>query len=155
MCVPQAMMLTTMASTVASISAGNAQAKATREAGLIRNEQIERDKELADLQAKELESQRLIDYNNSVSRNLVMSAFAGRSATDASNIALMEANYETIQNDIRSLTIQRNAVNKKYRTMAQTNLVDTTQRATASERMGLLTGVSTMAEGLYKIREIE
>ena len=39
--------------------------------------------------------------------------------------------------------------------MAQINLVDTTQRASASERMGLLTGVSTMAEGLYKIREIE
>jgi hypothetical protein len=155
MCVPQAMMLTTMVSTVASISAGNAQARATRQAGLLRNEQIERDKELADLQAKEMEAQRWIDYNSSVSNNLVMSAFAGRSATDASNMALMQSNYQTIQDDIRSLTIQKDAVNKKYRTMAQINLVDTTQRASASERMGLLTGVSTMAEGLYKIREIE
>ncbi len=155
MCVPQAMMLTTMVSTVASISAGNAQARATRQAGLLRNEQIERDKELADLQAKEMEAQRWIDYNSSVSNNLVMSAFAGRSATDASNMALMQSNYQTIQDDIRSLTIQKEAVNKKYRTMAQINLVDTTQRASASERMGLLTGVSTMAEGLYKIREIE
>lgn len=155
MCVPQAMMLTTMVSTVASISAGNAQARATRQAGLLRNEQIERDKELADLQAKEMEAQRWIDYNSSVSNNLVMSAFAGRSATDASNMALMQSNYQTIQDDIRSLTIQKEAVNKKYRTMAQINLVDSTQRASASERMGLLTGVSTMAEGLYKIREIE
>jgi len=155
MCVPQAMMLTTMVSTVASISAGNAQARATRQAGLLRNEQIERDKELADLQAKEMEAQRWIDYNSSVSNNLVMSAFAGRSATDASNMALMQSNYQTIQDDIRSLTIQKDAVNKKYRTMAQINLVDTTQRASASERMGLLTGVSTMAEGLYKIREIK
>ncbi len=155
MCVPQAMMLTTMVSTVASISAGNAQARATRQACLLRNEQIERDKELADLQAKEMEAQRWIDYNSSVSNNLVMSAFAGRSATDASNMALMQSNYQTIQDDIRSLTIQKDAVNKKYRTMAQINLVDTTQRASASERMGLLTGVSTMAEGLYKIREIE
>ena len=155
MCVPQAMMLTTMVSTVASISAGNAQARATRQAGLLRNEQIERDKELADLQAKEMEAQRWIDYNSSVSNNLVMSAFAGRSATDASNMALMQSNYQTIQDDIRGLTIQKEAVNKKYRTMAQINLVDSTQRASASERMGLLTGVSTMAEGLYKIREIE
>tara|TARA_B100000900_G_scaffold411010_1_gene429890 strand:+ start:932 stop:1399 length:468 start_codon:yes stop_codon:yes gene_type:complete len=155
MCVPQAMMLTTMVSTVASISAGNAQARATRQAGLLRNEQIERDKQLADLQAKEMEAQRWIDYNSSISRNLVMSAFAGRSATDASNMALMQSNYQTIQDDIRSLTIQKDAVNKKYRTMAEINLVDTSQRASASERMGLLSGVSTMAEGLYKIREIE
>ena len=155
MCVPQAMMLTTMVSTVASISAGNVQARATRQAGLLRNEQIERDKQLADLQAKEMEAQRWIDYNSSISRNLVMSAFAGRSATDASNMALMQSNYQTIQDDIRSLTIQKDAVNKKYRTMAEINLVDTSQRASASERMGLLSGVSTMAEGLYKIREIE
>jgi|GEM_PF-6570597 len=155
MCVPQAMMLTTMVSTVASISAGNAQARATRQAGLLRNEQIERDKQLADLQAKEMEAQRWIDYNSSISRNLVMSAFAGRSATDASNMALMQSNYQTIQDDIRSLTIQKDAVNKKYKTMAEINLVDTSQRASASERMGLLSGVSTMAEGLYKIREIE
>ena len=155
MCVPQAMMLTTMATTVASISAGNAQARAIRQAGIKRNEQIQRDKELADLQAKEMEAQRWIDYNSSVSSNIVSTAFAGRSLTDPSMMALMESNYETIQKDIRALKIQKDAINKKYRNMAEVNLIDTSERSGASERLGLLSGTTTMAEGLYKIREIQ
>jgi hypothetical protein len=150
MCVPQAMMLTTMATTVASISAGNAQARAIRQAGIKRNEQLQRDKELADLQAKEMEAQRWIDYNSSVSSNIVSTAFAGRSLTDPSMMALMESNY-----DIRALRIQKDAINKKYRNMAEVNLIDTSERSGASERLGLLSGTTTMAEGLYKIREIQ
>ena len=153
MCVPQAMMLTTMATTVASISAGNAQARAIRQAGIKRNEQIQRDKELADLQAKEMEAQRWIDYNSSVSSNIVSTAFT-RSLTDPSMMALMNQTMKQYK-DIRALRIQKDAINKKYRNMAEVNLIDTSERSGASERLGLLSGTTTMAEGLYKIREIQ
>ena len=155
MCIPQAMMLSTMATTVASISAGNAKARAIRQAGLLEVEQMQRDKELADLQAKEMEAQRWIDYNTSLAKNLTMTAFAGRSATDASMKALHQSNIETIRDDIRSLTIQKDAIAKKYKTMQEVRLTDASERSGSAERLGLLTGTTTMAEGLYKIRTIE
>lgn len=155
MCIPQAMMLSTMATTVASISAGNAKARAIRQAGLLEVEQMQRDKELADLQAKEMEAQRWIDYNTSLAKNLTMTAFAGRSATDASMKALHQSNMETIRDDIRSLTIQKDAIAKKYKTMQEVRLTDASERSGSAERLGLLTGTTTMAEGLYKIRTIE
>ena len=155
MCIPQAMMLSTMATTVASISAGNAKARVIRQAGLLEVEQMQRDKELADLQAKEMEAQRWIDYNTSLAKNLTMTAFAGRSATDASMKALHQSNMETIRDDIRSLTIQKDAIAKKYKTMQEVRLTDASERSGSAERLGLLTGTTTMAEGLYKIRTIE
>ena len=155
MCIPQAMMLSTMATTVASISAGNAKARAIRQAGLLEVEQMQRDKELADLQAKEMEAQRWIDYNTSLAKNLTMTAFAGRSATDASMKALQQSNMETLRDDIRSLTIQKDAKAKKYKTMQEVRLTDASERSGSAERLGLLTGTTTMAEGLYKIRTIE
>ena len=155
MCIPQAMMLSTMATTVASISAGNAKARAIRQAGLLEVEQMQRDKELADLQAKEMEAQRWIDYNTSLAKNLTMTAFAGRSATDASMKALHQSNMETIRDDIRRLTIQKDAIAKKYKTMQEVRLTDASERSGSAERLGLLTGTTTMAEGLYKIRTIE
>ena len=155
MCIPQAMMLSTMATTVASISAGNAKARAIRQAGLLEVEQMQRDKELADLQAKEMEAQRWIDYNTSLAKNLTMTAFAGRSATDASMKALQQSNMETLRDDIRSLTIQKDAIAKKYKTMQEVRLTDASERSGSAERLGLLTGTTTMAEGLYKIRTIE
>ena len=155
MCIPQVMMLSTMATTVASISAGNAKARAIRQAGLLEVEQMQRDKEFADLQAKEMEAQRWIDYNTSLAKNLTMTAFAGRSATDASMKALQQSNMETLRDDIRSLTIQKDAIAKKYKTMQEVRLTDASERSGSAERLGLLTGTTTMAEGLYKIRTIE
>ena len=155
MCIPQAMMLSTMATTVASISAGNAKARVIRQAGLLEVEQMQRDKELADLQAKEMEAQRWIDYNTSLAKNLTMTAFAGRSATDASMKALQQSNMETLRDDIRSLRIQKDAIAKKYKTMQEVRLTDASERSGSAERLGLLTGTTTMAEGLYKIRTIE
>ena len=39
--------------------------------------------------------------------------------------------------------------------MQEVRLTDASERSGSAERLGLLTGTTTMAEGLYKIRTIE
>jgi len=154
MCIPQVMMLSTMATTVASISAGNAKARAIRQAGLLEVEQMQRDKELADVQAQTAIGQTLINFREATASNLVSTAMMGRSATDASSLALLEKNWDTVQKDISTMKLQHKVNQDKRNLMMQTTLETAGEKATYARRSALLNAVSAGTTGIMKIQDI-
>ena len=154
MCIPQVMMLSTMATTVASISAGNAKARAIRQAGLLEVEQMQRDKELADVQAQTAIGQTLINFREATASNLVSTAMMGRSATDASSLALLEKNWDTVQKDISTMKLQHKVNQDKRNLMMQTTLDTAGEKATYARRSALLNAVSAGTTGIMKIQDI-
>ena len=92
MCVPapQLLMLSTMVGVTGSLAMGSS-ASRSAVTGAIRDvKQMQKDKELAELQAETAISERLKDFSEATASNVVATAMMGRNITDPSMKALFQ-----------------------------------------------------------------
>ena len=155
MCMPQAMMLTTMATTYASISAGKAQARAYMDSAKSEAEQIQADKQVAELESQIAITSRWKDYGEALSINNTFLALANRNVNDPSAMALFQRNFDTAQEDIERINLQHKLNQDKRDRMIDATLSTASQRATASRRSGLINALNVGTVGIMQIKDIE
>jgi len=156
MCIPapQLLMLSTMTTVAGSMAMGSSASRSATTGALREVEQMQRDKELADVQAQTAIGQTLINFREATASNLVSTAMMGRSATDASSLALLEKNWDTVQKDISTMKLQHKVNQDKRNLMMQTTLDTAGEKATYARRSALLNAVSAGTTGIMKIQDI-
>ena len=157
MCVPapQLLMISTMATAVGSISAGNAQARAYQRSATSEVEQMQADKEVAELEAMTAETERMLTFQEAVASNATAMSFMGRDVNDPSALALFQKNWDNTQSDITNIKLQHRLNNQKRDRMMQTTLDSASERATASQRSGQLNAIVAGTTGIRQIKGIE
>ena len=157
MCVPspQLLMISTMAGVAGSLAMGSS-ASRSAVTGAIRDvKQMQKDKELAELQAETAISERLKDFSEATASNVVATAMMGRNITDPSMKALFQKNYNTVQQDVATMKLQHRMNQEKRDLMMETTLSSAGQRATYARRSSLLNAVNIGTSGITKIQDIE
>ena len=138
MCVPspQLLMISTMAGVAGSMAMGSSASRSAISGAIRDVKQMQKDKELADLQAQTEITQRLKDFSEATASNVVSSAMMGRSVTDPSMLALFQRNYE------------------KRDLQMQATLDSAGERATYAKRSSLLNALNIGTTGIMKYRDI-
>ena len=90
MCMPSAplMMMSTMAGVAGSLAMGRSASRSYVQGAIRDVKQMQKDKELADLQAQTEIAQRLSEFSEATASNVVSTAMMGRNITDPSMLAL-------------------------------------------------------------------
>ena len=156
MCIPapQLLMLSTMTTIAGSMASGTSASRSFKTGAIREVKQMQKDKELADIQAQRAIGQTLINFREATASNLVSTAMMGRSATDASSLALLEKNWDTVQKDISTMKLQHKVNQDKRNLMMQTTLDTAGEKATYARRSALLNAVSAGTTGIMKIQDI-
>ena len=157
MCVPapQLLMLSTMVGVTGSLAMGSSASRSAITGAIRDVKQMQKDKELADLQAQTAVTERLKDFSEATASNLVATAMMGRNINDPSMLALYQKNYDTVQQDVASIKLQHKANREKRDIMMQSTLDSASQRATYARRSSLLNAVNVGTSGIMKIQDIE
>ena len=151
---PQLMMLSTMTTIAGSMASGTSASRSFKTGAIREVKQMQKDKELADIQAQTAIGQTLINFREATASSLVSTAMMGRSATDASSLALLEKNWDTVQKDISAMKLQHKVNQDKRNLMMETTLDTAGQKATYAKRSALLNAVSAGTTGIMKIQDI-
>ena len=108
MCMPSAplMMMSTMAGVAGSLAMGRSASRSYVQGAIRDVKQMQKDKELADLQAQTEIAQRLSEFSEATASNVVSTAMMGRNITDPSMLALFQKNYDTVQQDVSAMKLQ-------------------------------------------------
>tara|TARA_B100000287_G_C20563120_1_gene753277 strand:+ start:333 stop:806 length:474 start_codon:yes stop_codon:yes gene_type:complete len=152
---PQLMMLSTMATATSSIMAGNAQARAYEASAKGNIKQLQKEKDISELEAEQAELERLQTLSEATSANTTAMAFMGRDITDPSAMALMKKNYDATQEDIKRIKLQKKLVSDKIDMQIQQTAEGAGARATASKASGYFQAINTGAEGIIRIKDVE
>ena len=155
MCVPQAMMLTTMISAGASISAGNAQARAYKISATHNIKQLQKQKQVAELEAEQAELSRVETLAEAMSANTVAMAFMGRDVSDPSAIALMQKNHDATQEDLKRIKLQKKLLSDKIDMQIEQTAQSGGAKATASKASGDFQAINTVAQGIINLKDVE
>ena len=156
MCVPspQLLMISTMAGVAGSLTMGSSASRSIISGAIRDVKQMQKDKELADLQAQTEITQRLKDFSEATASNVVSSAMMGRSVTDPSMLALFQRNYETVQQDVSAMKLQHRTNQEKRDLQMQATLDSAGERATYAKRSSLLNALNIGTTGIMKYRDI-
>tara|TARA_B100000927_G_scaffold265654_1_gene238509 strand:- start:7619 stop:8092 length:474 start_codon:yes stop_codon:yes gene_type:complete len=157
MCMPSAplMMMSTMAGVAGSLAMGRSASRSYVQGAIRDVKQMQKDKELADLQAQTEIAQRLSEFSEATASNVVSTAMMGRNITDPSMLALFQKNYDTVQQDVSAMKLQHRMNQEKRDLMMETTLTSAGERATYARRSSALNALNIGTTGIIKYRDIK